>query len=159
MNPYDRRAVRNVWARVSPGRDVFAKGPWPPAPPPGLGQGGKPPSQSQGSRPPMPPNVSPLAGNLLLELAGGYDGLAKRLRSPALRQMAAQCRRGEAELFRCTGQHGKPPRPQETTLAIQREREELLRQALAAMPERCSRMAHSLSRESMNRTNQLARMR
>lgn len=159
MNPYDRRAVRRVWARVSPERDVFAPGPWTPSPPPGLGRGGKPPNPSFGYRPPTNPNAPPLAGNLLLDLAWGYDGLAKRLRSPMLRQMAAQCRRGEAELFNCMGVHGVASQPQEATRSLQQEREEALRRALAALPECCARISQTLLQESKNRSTQLSRMR
>ena len=58
MNPYDRRAVRALWSRVRPDRDVFAPGPWPGPPPmPPAGQGGKPPGERPSA--PRPPDIPP----------------------------------------------------------------------------------------------------
>lgn len=276
MNPYDRRAVRSVWARVMPGRDVFAPGIWPAPPstgrgglpptpdrdpedgrspvlpgqggwqqgadgrsmPPGQGgwqqpgqgsgaqmprpgggsqpgqnasptpperggwqqgqggwqqpgQGGRPPmppgqggwqQPGQGGSPPMPPGQSgwqpgqdgrpnppgwqrppvpegPSAAARLLELAAGYDALARRYRSPGLRQMAAQCRRGESALRNRCDVHGTYAGTADTTLQTQRERESALRRSLEALPPSCAQLAGQLMRESQYRSRQLSRMR
>ena len=209
MNPYDRRAVRSVWARVMPGRDVFAPGAWPAPPPSGRGglpptpprnpddnkppmppqwqqpgQSGRPtppnpggqqpghsgrpnsPNQGgwqrpgQGGRPAPPKQEEPSAGTRLLELAAGYDALARRLRSTGLRQMAAQCRRGQAALQNRCGVHGSYAGASDATLnfALQREREAALRRALEALPDTCAQLARQLIRESQIRSRQLSRM-
>ncbi len=149
MNPYDRRRVRTVWARVMPGRDVFAPGPWgPPPPPPPPAEGPKPPA-----KPPAPSAVQHLS-----QLAQGYDSLARRYRSPLLRQMAAQCRRGAGELQKRCGQ----PAPgrleeEEASASRQQETEAALRRSLEGLP--CAPLAQKLSRESRNRSRMLGRMR
>ena len=87
MNPYDRRAVRALWYRVRPDRDVFAPGPWPGPPPmPPAGQGGKPPGEGPaGQRPPDIPSRPPeqLALDTLIRLAetgrlDSIEGLGNR---------------------------------------------------------------------------------
>ena len=168
MNPYDRRGVRSVWARVSPGRDVFAPGPWPgtpgpvgpptpvgppipPAPPPG--QGGKPP---QGA-PPDPPAQRAL--DALAALAAGYDQLARRLRAPMLRRLAAQCRRNAEALRGCSGLRPRPPEPARVTVQTQRDREQALRSNLEQIDPACARIAGNLANESKARSRQLSRFR
>ena len=187
MNPYDRRAVRSVWSRVMPGRDVFAPGPWPA--PPASGRGGLPPTPPRNpndNRPPMPPPWRPEPGgrprpnppgpggwpppppppppqpsaiSRLLELAAGYDTLAMRRRLAGFRQMAAQCRRGAGALRSRCGTQGTYDGPGDTTLQTQREREAALRSALELLPPNCAQLAQQLSRESQTRSRQLARMR
>lgn len=186
MNPYDRRAVRSVWSRVMPGRDVFAPGPWPAPPPAGRGgvpptpprnpddnrppmppqwqpprQGGRPNPPGQGGWPPPPPPPPPRTSAVtqLLELAAGYDALARRFRSPGLRQMAAQCRRGEGMLRNRCGIQGTYAASASPSLQAQQEREAALRRTLETLPEACTQLARQLSRESQARTRQLARMR
>ena len=187
MNPYDRRAVRSVWARVMPGRDVFAPGAWPA--PPAMGRGGVPPTPPRNpddNRPPMPPPWQPGPGGRpnppgpggwtppppppppppassavtrLLELAAGYDRLAQRYRAPLLRQMAAQCRRGEGVLRNRCGIQGTYSASETATLQLQQEREAALRRSLENLPETCAQLARQLSRESQARSRQLSRMR
>ncbi|MBE6931837.1 MAG: hypothetical protein E7464_00435 [Ruminococcaceae bacterium] len=188
MNPYDRRAVRSVWARVMPGRDVFAPGAWPAPPPAGRGgvpptpprnpddnkppapptrqppgQGGRPNPPGQGGwtppPPPPPPPAQPSAATQLLELAAGYDALAMRFRSPGFRQMAAQCRRGESTLRSRCGIAGTYTAPAVISLQVQQEREAALRRALERLPEACTQPARQLARESQARSRQLARIR
>ena len=160
MNPYDRRGVRSVWARVSPGRDVFAPAPWPGAltPPPPPGQGGKPP---QGAPPPPPPPAPPAqrALDALAALAAGYDQLARRLRAPMLRRLAAQCRRNAETLRGCSGLRPRPPEPSRVTVQTQRDREHALRGSLEQIDPACARIAGNLVNESKNRTRQLSRFR
>lgn len=187
MNPYDRRAVRSVWARVMPGRDVFAPGAWPA--PPATGRGGVPPTPPRNpddNRPPMPPQwqpprpggrpnppghggwpppppppppPSPSAVTRLLDLAAGYDQLARRYRSPGFRQMAAQCRRGEGMLRNRCGIQGTYEAPATASLQTQQEREAALRRSLENLPEACAQLARQLSRESQARSMQLSRIR
>ena len=164
MNPYDRRGVRSVWARVSPGRDVFAPGPWagPPAPvgPPGPsapppGQGGKPP---QGAPPPPEPPAQQ-ALDLLAQLAGGYDCLARQRRAPLLRRLAAQCRRNAEALRGCSGLRPRPTEPGRVSVQTQRDREQTLRGCLEQIDPACARLAGNLANESKARSRQLARFR
>lgn len=179
MNPYDRRAVRSVWARVMPGRDVFAPGSWPA--PPAMGRGGVPPTPPRNpddNRPPMPPGgrpnppgpggwtpppppppPAPSAVTRLLELAAGYDRLAQRYRAPLLRQMAAQCRRGEGVLRNRCGIQGTYSASGTATLQLQQEREAALRRSLENLPETCAQLARQLTGESQARSRLLARMR
>lgn len=185
MNPYDRRAVRSVWSRVMPGRDVFAPGPWPA--PPATGRGGLPPTPPRNpndNRPPMPPPWRPEPGgrpnppgpggwpppppppppqpsavSRLLELAAGYDTLAMRQRAAGFRQMAAQCRRGAGALRNRCGIEGTYDGPRDASLQTQREREAALRRTLETLPPACAQLAQQLTRESQARTRQLARMR
>ena len=135
MNPYDRRAVRALWYRVRPDRDVFAPGPWPGPPPmPPAGQGGKPPGEGPaGQRPPDIPSRPPeqLALDTVIRLAAGYDGLARRLRAPTLRRLAAQCRRNA----------------------------EALREQLEAVLPDCARIAGGVARDSRARSRLLSRLR
>lgn len=177
MNPYDRRAVRSVWARVMPGRDVFAPGAWPA--PPAAGWGGVPPTPPRNpddNRPPMPPGgrpnppgpgswlpppppPSPSAVTRLLELSSGYDQLAQRYRAPFLRQMAAQCRRSAETLRARCGIQGTYTPSGTVTLPQQQEREAALRRSLDTLPEACTQLARQLSGESQARSRQLSRMR
>ena len=192
MNPYDRRGVRSVWARVSPGRDVFAPGPWPgpptaaPPPPPPIGQGGKPwpgtpgpvgpptpvgppippaPPPGQGGKPPqgapVPPPEPParLALDALAALAAGYDQLARRLRAPMLRRLAAQCRRNAAALRGCSGLRPGPPEPGRVSVRTQRDREQALREALERTAPACARIAGGIARDSEARSRLLSRLR
>ena len=161
MNPYDRRGVRSVWARVSPGRDVFAPGPWPgppgppPVQPPGLG--GKPP---QGPPPPPPPEPpARQALDLLAQLAGGYDRLARQRRAPALRRLAAQCRRNAADLRSCTGLPSRPSGPAQISVQAQRDREQSLRGFLEQIDPACARVAGTIAQDSQSRSRQLSRLR
>ena len=164
MNPYDRRGVRSVWARVSPGRDVFAPGPWvgtptpagpPGPPPPPNGQGGKPP---QGAPPPPEPPARQ-ALDLLAQLAGGYDRLARQRRAPALRRLAAQCRRNAADLRACTGLSPRQSGPAQISVQIQREREQALQSILEAVDPACARVAGTIAQDSKARSRQLSRLR
>lgn len=182
MNPYDRRAVRSVWARVMPGRDVFAPGTWPappaagrggvpptpprnpddnrpPAPPPWQPPGGRPNPPTPGGQTPPPPPQSPSAVTRLLELAAGYDQLAQRYRAPMLRQMAAQCRRSVEQLRTRCGIQGTYTPSGTVTLPQQQERETALRRSLDSLSEACAQLARQLSRESQARSRQLSRMR
>ena len=165
MNPYDRRAVRAVWSRVRPDRDVFTPGPWP-APPPSMGQGGKPPGSPQSPGGPSAPNPPPEPGipalqalALLAQLAAGYDALARSRRAPGLRRLAAQCRRNAAALRECTGQRPLPAQPERSGVPLQRERERQLRERLSEIDPGCARLAGSLARDSRERTRLLSRLR
>ena len=166
MNPYDRRAVRALWSRVRPDRDVFAPGPWPGPPP--VGQGGKPP----GERPPVlrPPEPPPppelpserpeqLALDALIQLAAGYDCLARRLRAPTLRRLAAQCRRNAVQLRECAGLRPHPAEPERAGVSVQREREQALRGHLEAVSPACARIAGAMARDSRARTRMLSGLR
>ena len=174
MNPYDRRAVRTVWARVRPDRDVFAPGPRPgPPAPPSAGQGGKPPGgpsspggPSAPSAPGGPPGIPPepvlpalRALELLGKLAAGYDGLSGRLRAPVLRRLAAQCRSGGARLRDCAGLRPLPVPPEQASVRLQREREQELRARLAEIDPGCARLAGVLACDSRARSRLLSRLR
>ncbi len=163
MNPYDRRAVRALWSRVRPGQDVFAPGPWPA--PPTVGQGGKPPGEQPAApRPPVPPDIPPeppeqRALDLLARLAAGYDGLARRLRAPTLRRLAAQCRRNAGALRECAGLRPRPAVPERPGVQSQRQLEQALREQLEAVMPGCARIAGSLARDSRARSRLLSRLR
>ena len=164
MNPYDRRAVRTVWARVRPDRDVFAPGPRPgPPAPPSVGQGGKPPGGPSALPPPdIPPEPflpALRALELLGQLAAGYDSLARRLRAPTLRRLAAQCRRGGAQLRDCAGLRPLPAPAERASVQLQREREQKLREYLAEIEPGCARLAGNLACDSRSRSRLLSRLR
>ena len=163
MNPYDRRAVRALWYRVRPDRDVFAPGPWPGPPPmPPAGQGGKPPGEGPaGQRPPDIPPRPPeqLALDTLIRLAAGYDGLARRLRAPTLRRLAAQCRRNAEALRECAGLRPHPAPPERASVQSQRQQEQALREQLEAVPPGCARIAGGIARDSRARSRLLSGLR
>ena len=154
MNPYDRRKVHEVWARVRPGQDVFAPGPQRP------GQGGKPPGN--GLRPPAPPPGPPeaqMAADALENLAAGYDFLAGRRRAPWLRRLAAQCRRGVRALQACAGvRAGEIPNTRADVCA-QRRSEQALRDLLDQLDGPCRETAGRLRRESVGRSRAITRLR
>ena len=153
MNPYDRRAVREVWARVRPGQDVFAPPPGPPRP----GQGGKPPGH--GPVPPPPPPEAQRAADALAELAAGYDTLSRRLRLPWLRRLAAQCRRGTQALTSCAGVQGREIPNTRADICAQRRGEQALRELLDRLDGPCREAAGRLRRDSMARTRAIVRLR
>ncbi len=157
MNPYDRRAVREVWARVRPGQDVF--GPWPPRPGPGpsVGQGGKPPAI--GPLPPPPAPEARRAADTLAALASGYDDLSRRMRAPWLRRLAAQCRRNLDALRKCAGVQGREIPDTRATLCAQRGRERELRELLDRLDGPCREESARLRRDSAGRTRMLSRLR
>ena len=163
MNPYDRRAVRALWYRVRPDRDVFAPGPWPGPPPmPPAGQGGKPPGEGPaGQRPPDIPSRPPeqLALDTVIRLAAGYDGLARRLRAPTLRRLAAQCRRNAEALRECAGLRPHPAPPERASVQSQRQQEQALREQLEAVPPGCTRITGGIARDSRARSRLLSRLR
>ena len=146
MDPYNRRAVREVWARVRPGQDVFA--------PPG--QGGKPP----GPWPPPPPGPpeAQMAADALEALAAGYDFLARRRRAPWLRRLAGQCRRGAGALRACAGVQGRQIPNTRADVCAQRRAEQDLRDLLDQLDGPCRQTAARLRRESMGRSRAIARL-
>lgn len=159
MNPYDRRAVRALWSRVRPDRDVFAPGPWPGPPP--MGQGGKPPN---GPPAPPPPDILPsppeqLALDTLIRLAAGYDCLARRMRAPTLRRLAAQCRRNADALRECAGLRPHPAGQERPGIQTQRQHEQTLRSQLEGVVPACARIAGSIARDSEARSRLLSRLR
>ena len=80
-------------------------------------------------------------------------------RTAIFRQMAAQCRRGAANLRSRCGIEGTYNGPRSATVQTQREREAALRRTLEALPQVCAQLAQQLIRESQARTRQLSRMR
>ena len=148
MDPYDRRAVREVWARVRPGQDVFAP------PPPGPGQGGKPPTA--GPVPPPGPPEARQAADALASLAAGYDFLSRRMRLPWLRRLAAQCRRGTEALRACAGVRvGEIPNTRADAYT-QRRAEQNLRELLGCLDGPCREAAERLRRESRSRSRMIS---
>ena len=171
MNPYDNRKAREIWARVRPGWDVFAppgKQPdpngRPPARPPGPprpGQGGKPPGNGPWPPPPPPPPPPEAqnAADQLVALAAGYDDLARRMRLPWLRRLAAQCRRNARALQDCAGVQGREIPNTRADLCAQRRGEQALRDLLDRLDGPCRDAAVQLRRDSVSRTRMLSRLR
>ena len=151
MDPYDRRAVREVWARVRPGQDVFAP------PPPGPGQGGKPPAA--GPVPPPSPPEAQQAADALAGLASGYDFLSRRMRLPWLRRLAAQCRRGTEALRSCAGVRAREIPNTRADLCAQRRAEQALRELLSCLDGPCREAAERLRRESHSRSRMISDLR